>query len=272
VRTPALALILLVVGGMNAVAADLPVKAPPALPNYGWAGPYVGGGGGVNWMSDVGRKPDFSPIAGPGTLVPADLFAVETAVGGVAFANAGWAFGNGLRVEAEVNYRSNNAGSVRTTYPFATTNDNRTGRISSESVMANVLYDIGSTKGWPVYLTVGGGIGYASVNYDNVSVRALDGIGGYQTFKLNDTTGGFAWQYIVGATVPIRTMPGLELSAEYRHFSTTGHDFGGTVVQGGLAPPTTIVATANGRINADYTNDSVLFGVRYKFGMAGRPQ
>ena len=150
-------------------------------------------------------------FATTGFFTPANLFAVETAVGGIAFANAGWAFGNGL--ETEVNYRSNNADSVRTTYAFSTTNDSRTGRISSESVMANVLYDIGSTKGWPVYLTVGGGVGYASVKYDNVGVRALDGVGGYQTVKLNDTAGGFAWQSIIGATVPLRTVPGLELSA-----------------------------------------------------------
>jgi opacity protein-like surface antigen len=257
-------------GGMNAVAADIPVKAPPALPNYSWTGLYVGGGGGVNWMSDVGRRPDF--LATTGFIIPADLFAVEAAVGGVAFANAGWAFGNGLRLEAEINYRSNNADSVRTAYAaFPTTNDSRTGRISSESLMANVLYDIGSTKGWPVYLTVGGGVGYASVKYDDVGVRALDRVGGYQIIKLNDTVDGFAWQYIVGATVPIHAMPGLELSAEYHHFSTTGHDFRGTVAQGNVAPLTT-VGTATARINADYTNDSVLFGVRYKFGMAGRPR
>ncbi len=241
------------------LALPLAAQAQPV------SGIYVAAGAGANWLSDNTANPNFVQTNATGTLVPAASMRIETGVGFVGLISAGWGFGNGLRIEAEGNYRSNDVNSASQSYTQgAVFNSNRAGYITSMGLMANLMYDIGSTMGWPVHLTVGGGVGYAWVRYAGVGNRAYDGFGGTSSVNISDTNGTFAWQGIVGLTYPIRAVPGLALTAEYRYFSTSSHNFNGSVAQTGGS-------TGTVRFNADYVNNSALIGVRYNFGRAPAP-
>ena len=44
------------------------------------------------------------------------------------------------------------------------------------------------------------------------------GVGGFPNIASNDTYGAIAYQFILGGAMPIRQVPGLALTAEYRFF------------------------------------------------------
>ena len=226
------------------LALPLAAQAQPVT------GLYVAGAVGANWQSNVTTNVTLGGNA---------FWQRSTSsVGWVALASAGWGFGNGLRLEAEVNYRSNDTDQVSLSVngiPQQT--QNRTGYTSTMGVMANVLYDIGATQRWPVHLTLGAGIGYAWTRYDNVGTSAL---GGGATFNLHNTNGGFAWQLIAGMAVPINAVPGLAVTLEYRYFQTEDSSMQATVY-GTQAGP-----AISGNTNVSNQNQSVLLGVRYNFG------
>ncbi|WP_336814581.1 outer membrane protein [Bosea sp. MMO-172] len=256
--------------GPAATAADLASRAPAAAPPiFTTSGLYVAGSAGFGWNPSFGQTPDSVQGPSTGTLVPPNSFHLSTDAGFSGVASVGWAFGNGLRIEAEYGHRTNKVDSFVTTYGFPVTHDIRSGSITSDSAMVNLLYDIGATMGWPVHLTVGGGIGYARLNYNNVAVRARDGTTGYQTVRLDDDSSGFAWQGIVGLSYPIPSIPGLSLTADYRYFGTTSRGVRGSIVQGAITAAGVVgatVATGTSRARSDYSNHSVMVGLRYSFG------
>lgn len=253
-----------------AAAADLPASAAaPVPPALTWSGLYVAGGAGINWNRLSSRTPLVGPGVPPGALVPPNFIHLSTQTGFSGVASVGWAFGNGLRVEAEYGHRTNKVSSIFTTYGFPVTYDIKRGSIDSDSVMANLLYDIGANMGWPVHLTVGAGVGYGRVSYNNVSVRARDGLGGYQTVRLDDDSGGLAWQGIVGISYPVPAVPGLSLTADYRYFSTASRSVKGTIQQGAINNAGVVgatIATGTLRTRSDYSNQSIMIGLRYAFG------
>jgi outer membrane immunogenic protein len=61
----------------NAMAADLPVKAPPAAAAevFGWSGFYVGGNAGYDW----GRAAYNGVLTAPAPFLPIDVAAISTA-------------------------------------------------------------------------------------------------------------------------------------------------------------------------------------------------
>ena len=66
-------------------------------------GLYVAGGAGVNWHDNVsGQGTGFD-----GFEVQTATFGIRTDIGWVGVVSVGWGFGNGLRLELEGNYRSN---------------------------------------------------------------------------------------------------------------------------------------------------------------------
>jgi outer membrane protein OmpA-like peptidoglycan-associated protein len=109
---------------------------------------------------------------------------------------------------------------------------------------------------------IGVGAGYAIHEYDNVNLRARGTAGTtVPRFRIDDSDGEFAYQAIVGLGVPIPSVPGLAITAEYRFFGTLSPEFGATATD------------ANGNvqrssIEVDNFNHSVLVGVRYNFGQA----
>lgn len=130
------------------VAVTLLVNASPAAAQEGR--PYIGGALGHN-------MPSAADVGG-GAI--ANNLEFECDLAGML--SGGWlAWGTpgagGLRLEAEGAYRNNNADSVSVT--------TATGAAEVLSFMGNAFWDVDLDTWLTPYL--GGGIGYARVNYDN---------------------------------------------------------------------------------------------------------
>jgi len=199
-----------------------------ALPLVAHAQPitglYIGAGAGVNLMQD--EKVTADGVPGHANL--------ETNVGGVGVGALGWGFGNGLRVEGEFDYRYN--GLRKITGEGASVS--ASGSEQKFGPMVNVLYDFnGLSPMFVPYVGVGGGYQWG---VDKVTVD-----GG----SASKTVGAFAYQAILGAAMPIASVPGLAVTAEYRFMGLAGNrDFGDGV-----------------HLSDDF-NHSILLGVRYAFG------
>jgi OmpA-OmpF porin, OOP family len=122
--------------------------------------------------------------------------------------------------------------------------------------MVNVLYDfVGMTPVVQPY--VGLGVGYQDAIWQGVSFTTLNG---GTAGAANDNHGSFAYQAILGLAVPIPSAPGLSVTAEYRFMGMAGNRAFGPALPGGPEFTST----------NDY-NHSVLFGLRYAFGVAPVP-
>ena len=170
----------------------------------------------------------------------------------------GWGFGNGLRAEIEGSYRSNDVSDTKVGGASIQNRASGTGTAVSYGVMANVLYDfdLGAALGGIVPY-IGGGVGYIWHDYQDVGASFSNG----EKTVYNGDTGAFGYQAILGAALPIASMPGLAVTAEYRFMGTTGHDINGTVNRTGQAQV---------RLNSDVDNfnHSLLIGLRYAFNAA----
>ena len=199
---------------------------------------YIGGGLGANFLQDYD--------IGGSTTAGTSRGTVGSEVGYVGLLSLGYGFGNGLRLEIEGNYRFNDVDAV--TGAGVTRSG---GDTTQYAVMANVLYDIDLGIGFVPYVGAGVGYGWAAVNGTSTNAAG--------TANIDDTQGGFAFQGIVGAALPIDAVPGLSVTAEYRFFALTGlDDFSVTTSVGG-----------RGKASVDdLYNHSVLLGLRYAFGVA----
>jgi outer membrane protein OmpA-like peptidoglycan-associated protein len=168
-------------------------------------------------------------------------------------AEVGWGLGNGVRLELEGSYRTNDESH----------GSGGTGQQTQVGVMGNFLYDINFGLDWVTpYVGLGGG--YQAVTWRHIGgqARGID-IAGPTSVGVNDTVGGFAYQFIVGAAFPIGAVPGLSVTAEYRYenlaasrsYRATGSTAGVTGFAG------------NGtRVHAGTdANHSIMFGLRYVF-------
>jgi outer membrane protein OmpA-like peptidoglycan-associated protein len=207
-------------------------------------GPYIGGGLGVNLM----QREDISigkPVSASGD--------VRVNIGPIAVMSLGWGFGNGLRAEIEGDYRQNNGFSDPQGYGFP---GSASGREQKAGGMVNVLYDfVGMTPIVQPY--IGAGVGYQDQIWQGVGATVLNGAGASA-----QTSGraSFGYQAIVGLAVPIASAPGLAFTAEYRFLGLAGNRSYGPALPGG--PEFT---SSN-----DY-NHSIVFGLRYAFGVAPVP-
>ena len=200
------------------VAAPLAI-APGAVQAQALQGVYVGAGVGANWLTEPSSnfgggkmKSDGVGLAGVGSI--------------------GYAFGNGLRVELEGNYRYQ---------PVKFATPGLAGYSNTYGPMVNVLYDFDAGLGWATPY-VGVGVGY---QWGEVRVS---GVG-------TDTDGAWAAQGILGAAFPISQVPGLAVTAEARVYSTLED-----------------VRYNAGNARTDpQMNISGLLGLRYAFGLAPAP-
>ena len=177
--------------------------ATPANAASNW---YVSVFGGAGWQGDN----SFAAVTPAGTDV--FTFTNDNDVGFVVGGAVGLSLGNvapGLRVEAEVAYRENNANGAWTSDITTITGiDNGLHDYdhSSFSVMANAWYDfdLGDVKPY-----VGGGIGWADAQADGSYT-------GDQTAAFEFEEDGFAWQ--LGAGVRFDISPNMGLGVGYRYF------------------------------------------------------
>jgi outer membrane protein OmpA-like peptidoglycan-associated protein len=113
------------------------------------------------------------------------------------------------------------------------------------------------------YLGIGAGV--AIHEYDNVNWRGRGTAGTtLPRYNIDDDDAEFAYQAIVGLGIPIRSVPGLAITAEYRFFGTLSPELSATSVN------------ANGgfrrsQVEVDNFNHSLMVGVRYNFGQARPP-
>jgi OOP family OmpA-OmpF porin len=218
-------------------------------------GPYIAAGIGANWLQDTDLQGSVNNAAG--TKVEN-----EFEVGYVGVLSLGWGFGNGLRAEIEGSYRSNEVSDTKTGGQSIQGTASGTGTATSYGVMANILYDfdLGSSLGGIVPY-IGGGVGYIWHDYQDVGGSFSDG----RKLVYNGDTGAFGYQAILGAALPIDSVPGLAITAEYRFMGTTGHDINGSVNARGQAG-----GQGQVRLNSevDNFNHSLLIGLRYAFNAA----
>lgn len=232
------------------LAATMMLALPLATRAQPVNGPYAAGAAGVNWLGNVN---------GVATATTGDaLVDLRMEKGLVGLASIGWGFGNGLRAELEGNYRRSRVDRFTIEGIVA---QSATGQINASGAMVNALYDIGAVQGWPVQITLGGGVGYAWSRNDRAR-------GGYTTpfsasYTLDDTSGAFAYQLIAGLTLPIRAVPGFALTAEYRYFATAESRVNGLASAAMIDVPFSM--------KQKNENNAVLFGVRYNFGSASAP-
>jgi OOP family OmpA-OmpF porin len=188
-------------------------------------GVYIGGSFGANFLEQERLR--FSDPSG-----------VNYKAGYVGLGSIGYAFGNGVRVEVEGDYRFNHIGQGSASQ-FA-------GNESKYGGMANVLFDmdIGSRYVFPY---IGAGAGYQQV----------------QDHFLNTspTAGAFAYQAMVGAAFPIPRMVGLSATTEFRYLGLLGdRSFTGPV---SAQEPD---QESTRRVTQD-NNYSLMLGVRYAFNV-----
>jgi len=212
-------------------AAQAQLFAPPAYSPT--AGVYIGAGAGANWMLDSKDNGIRIQHENPGY---------------VGVLSVGYGFGNGFRLEVEGSARSNDGRRVR----GGAFTGNLEGETRTYAAMFNVLYELPITIPF-ARPYIGGGIGYA-IQHTDINGNTGPGNQGPGRFRIDDDSGNFAYQGIAGLAVPIASIPGLSLTAEYRFFGTLAQDQR---------------AVAGGRgIQYDYQNlnHSVLAGLRYTFG------
>ena len=177
------------------LAVPLAAQAQPVT------GLYIAGGGGANWLEDNRSTVN---VAGQGAFNQR----VRSSVGFAGVGSVGWGFGNGLRLELEGNYRTNEVNRIGLTQAGAAVAvSGRRGTISTMGVMANVLYDFNLGVVMPY---IGAGIGYGWHRWSNVGAIG----NGVARTNINDTDGQFAYQGIVGLGIPIPAVPGLAITLQ----------------------------------------------------------
>ena len=232
--------------------------------NRSVTGPYIAGGIGANWLQDTSLNGAVEDAARNTAIGKIEN---EFEVGYIGVLSLGWGFGNGLRAEIEGSYRSNEVSDAKFAGQSVQGLASGTGTATSYGVMANVLYDfdLGSSLNSSVggiVPYIGAGVGYIWHDYQDVGASASDG----RKAVYNGDTGAFGYQAILGLALPIESVPGLAVTAEYRFMGTTGHDINGSVntrdSAGNQLP--------NRRLNSevDNFNHSLLIGLRYAFNAA----
>jgi outer membrane protein OmpA-like peptidoglycan-associated protein len=221
----------------------------PAPPLYG---PYLGGGGGFNWLQNEHL------INGLGTAADASL---QSKFGYAAIGTLGWAFTNGLRAELEGDFRNNQFSAGRN-FGFPA---GAGGRELKYGPMVNVLYDMTNALhdytglAIPYFAPyVGVGVGY---QWSHLSGFTASAAGGFPTVASDDTYGTIAYQFILGGAVPIPSVRGLAMTVDYRFFGVGSRKYDATAQATATSPAT----FGSAKLGNDF-NHSIVIGLRYNFG------
>jgi OmpA-OmpF porin, OOP family len=231
------ALMAATVLAVPAIALPTLAKAQPI------SGLYVGAGAGYDYQSS--QKLNYAP----GGLGGSRAY-YKGSVSGTG--SVGYGLGNGLRFELEGIYlrattKQLKPGFIAPKYDFH-------GYTQKYGVFANALYDI--DVGVPYfYPYVGAGVGYLWTGLPGGSINSAG------VTSISDTAGSFAYQGIVGFSVPIPPAPGLSLTAEYHYIGTTNKEKFQGSFEG--APASYTFGPAQ--------NQTVMIGLRYAFNTPSPP-
>ncbi len=238
------------------------------IPGWGVAqarGVYIGGGAGVNWLQEADLNTQGSLRSTLGNLGVGQTGTADFDYGWVGVLSLGYAFGNGVRLEIEGNYRQNSINGING-FNGISAPRTQSGDVDTYGVMANVFYDFNlgwNLAGFSIVPYIGAGAGYAVQNWDNVRI-ASPSTG--RSVTVDGDYGNFAWQVIAGAAFPIQSVPGLAFTAEGRYFATLTDDVDTTFISTSGVP-----TTQKGGVEVENGNWSVLVGLRYTFGVAPPP-
>ena len=242
-----------------AAALGLCALAAPAAAQFP-QGPYVAGGFGFNLVPDTDLNLDQSAVLGLGRAGYGSGGSVGFSPGVAGVLSLGWGFGNGLRLEIEGNYRSNEADSASGVAGWASIGAPG-GRQESWGVMGNALLDLGVFG--PVIPYVGVGAGYVVTDW--AGIRGVSQNGALR-MTVNDRDGRFAYQGIAGLAFPVEFAPGLAITAEYRFLGTLQPR-----LQVRFDNPATGATVATGMAEPDVYNHSLMLGLRYTLGRGAAP-
>jgi len=209
-------------------------------------GPYLSGGAGLLLSQDPKVTP-LAPGFGRGAIRLQENPGFD-AVGAV-----GYGIGNGMRFEIEGDFNRTGINHLGgTPFPTATS-----GHVRNYGVMTNALFDM--DIGMPyLYPYLGLGAGYQWTRLSDVSSVQP---GGPFSYSSNSQSGAFAWQAIVGASLPVPHVPGLSATLDYRFMDILGGEKlngGETLTAGGPVVPAAI------KLHNQFDH-SLILGVRYAF-------
>ncbi len=248
----------------NMLLAASIVAVPAAASAQPINGLYIGAAGMGNILQNETIKRLSSPSLGNSQGGSNPKF--DIGYGGLA--SIGYGLGNGLRVELEGNYRTNDFRSVGSGTPA-----NRPhGQEQKYGAMVNALYDFSfndiglSMLGLDaVNPYVGIGAGWAQNKYKGVNIP-LGSRPGYSSVNVNSSSDMFAYQAIAGVAFPLYSLvPGLSLTAEYRFYSTPNdRSYKAQLISPGVP------SAAKLKVSDDF-NHSALVGLRYAFDVAPPP-
>jgi outer membrane protein OmpA-like peptidoglycan-associated protein len=239
---------MLVTPGLAAAQMPLPSMQPaPPL-----SGLYIGAGVGVNWLQNEHL------INTQGTAVNGSI---SSHVGMVGVASIGYALPNGLRFELEGDLRNNPINAAHDLgFPAIAG-----GRERKFGPMFNVLYDFSNLLPVPYFSPyLGVGVGYQWARMSGLHVNGAPT--GFPAFSSGDTTGAIAYQFILGGAMPIPSVRGLALTAEYRFLGVGSRTYNVSAITAPGEP----VLPGRVKFGNDF-NHALLIGLRYNFGVAPPP-
>jgi outer membrane protein OmpA-like peptidoglycan-associated protein len=217
------------------------------------SGLYVGGGVGADIPQNTRVTPGAPSIGGAGNL------RLDQNVGLDGIGAVGYGLGNGVRFEIQGDFLRNGVDQLGR-LPVPASNN---GTVDTYGVMANALYDMDIGVPWLFpYVGIGGGYQWTHLNGFN-AIQA----GGPFSVSSDDTRGNPAAQLIVGASMPIKGVPGLSFTADYRFMKIWGGEKFDTeeVPVGGGAPVYTSLKLGN------QYDHIFLVGMRYAFNAPPPP-
>lgn len=189
--------IFFAMGALVAMSSASSVEAQCCVPRCGCDNWYIGGFGGLNWVTRKNHNSGSDHKYKSGYIV-----------GG----NVGYRWESGFHLEGEVSYRNN---------------QNKAGHKAKQSTafMANGLYQF-DIDCFPIDIFFGGGVGW--VNTQHHHHNSSDDSSSSNHNKNN----GFAWQLIAGIAYPI--CENVDLNLEYRFFDESKSKFNNSSVDLGL--------------------------------------
>ena len=258
------------------VAAYAQGTEGPVPLGYPVSGLYIGAEGGFN----VGGNENFKNASSNSLLtslrsgISTPNLNVSRSTGAAASGKIGYGFGNGLRVEVEGLYRGNSFKNTSNGNRIGVGGSNSSGSEQGYGPMFNVLYDFVGLTPWVVPY-VGVGAGYQRAHLSNFAVSGPGVAGALNpVLSSNDTRAAAAAQGIVGVALPVPSLPGLAVTAEYHilgMFGTRTYNAGLTFTTPGVAgAPVRASRFGTFQFGHQY-NNTFLFGVRYNFGVTPPP-
>jgi OmpA-OmpF porin, OOP family len=136
--------------------------------------------------------------------------------------------------------------------------------------MFNVLYDMTNALHDYTGVTVpyfapyvGVGIGY---QWSHLSGFTASAASGFPSVASDDTYGAIAYQFILGGAVPIPSIRGLAMTADYRFLGVGSRKYNVTTQATATSPAT----FGSAKLGNDF-NHAIVIGLRYNFGQPPPP-